>query len=121
MALLPLTTFTGKVCRQMLSNLTECLNNPPEEASKVLVISPGIQEADKEMSLTFPITLDQQLLVGRAFGTSGTPSAVLVEILLGQPMSSLYERLSRQAAVAKDSGSGKAFRVADDDTTHQLI
>jgi len=121
MALLPLMTFTVRVCRQMLSNLTECQNNPPEEASKLLVVSSGIQEADKEMSLTFPILLDQQLLVGRAFGASGTLSAVPVEILLGQPMSSLYERLSRQAAVARDSGSCKGFRVADDDTTHQPI
>ena len=31
------------------------------------------------MGLTSPMLLDQQFAVGRAFGASGTPSAVLVD------------------------------------------
>jgi hypothetical protein len=40
-------------------------------------------------------------------------------ILLGQQMSGLYERSSRQAGVARNPGSGKSSRVAGDSIKHQ--
>lgn len=45
-----------------------------------MIVSSGVQEVNKEMSPSFPIMLDQQLLVGRAFGVSDTLSAVLIDI-----------------------------------------
>jgi hypothetical protein len=50
----------------------------------MLFVSAGTKEANKEMSLSSPslsspVVLDQQFAVGRSFGASGTPSAVLVD------------------------------------------
>ncbi len=78
MASLPLMTFTVGFCQQMLSNLTEWQNKPPRGAPKLLVVSSSTQEANKEMGLSFPIVLGRQVSVERAFGVSGTLSAVLV-------------------------------------------
>ncbi len=80
MASLPLMTFTVGFCQQMLSNLTEWQNKPPKGALKFSVVSSGTQEANKEMGLSFPIVLDRQVSVERAFGASGARSAVLVDI-----------------------------------------
>ena len=66
-------------CQQMLPDLKEWEANSPEDAPKLLVVSAGAEEANKEMGLTSPVLLDQQFAVGRAFGASGTPSAVLVD------------------------------------------
>jgi peroxiredoxin len=66
-------------CQQMLSDLREWEQNPPEEAPKLLVVSAGTQEANREQDLSSTVVLDQNFAVGRAFGASGTPSAVLVD------------------------------------------
>ena len=66
-------------CQQMLPVLKEWEANPPDEAPKLLVISAGTEEANKEMGLSSPVVLDQQFAVGRSFGASGTPSAVRVD------------------------------------------
>jgi hypothetical protein len=60
---------------------------------RLLVVSAGSEEANREMYLTSPVLLDQQFAVGRAFGASGPLSAVLVdaegkvasEVALGAP------------------------------------
>jgi hypothetical protein len=51
----------------------------PEGAPKPLFISAGTEEANREMGLASTVVLDQQFAVGRAFGASGTPSAVLID------------------------------------------
>src|SRR5215208_3515428 len=66
-------------CQQMLSDLREWEQNPPEEAPKLLVVSAGTEEANREQGLSSTVVLDQNFAVGRAFGASGTPSAVLVD------------------------------------------
>jgi methylamine dehydrogenase accessory protein MauD len=66
-------------CQQMLPDLKEWESNPPNGAPKLLVISAGTQEANKDMNLRSPVVLDQQFSAGLAFGASGTPSAVLVD------------------------------------------
>jgi peroxiredoxin len=66
-------------CQQMLPDLKEWESEAPEGAPRLLVVSAGSEEANKEMGLTSPVLLDQQFAVGRAFGASGTPSAVLVD------------------------------------------
>jgi peroxiredoxin len=66
-------------CQQMLSDLREWEQNPPEEAPKLLVVSAGTEEANREQGLSSTVVLDQNFSVGRAFGASGTPSAVLVD------------------------------------------
>jgi peroxiredoxin len=66
-------------CQQMLSDLREWEQNPPEDAPKLLVVSAGTEEANKEQDLNSTVVLDQNFAVGQAFGASGTPSAVLVD------------------------------------------
>ena len=66
-------------CQQMLPDLKEWEATSPEDAPKLLVVSAGAEEANKEMGLTSPVLLDQNFATGRAFGASGTPSAVLVD------------------------------------------
>jgi thiol-disulfide isomerase/thioredoxin len=66
-------------CQQMLPDLKDWEANPPEGPPKLLVVSAGTPEANKEMGLSSPVVLDQQFEAGRAFGAMGTPSAVLVD------------------------------------------
>ncbi len=66
-------------CQRMLPDLKDWEANPPEAAPNLLVISAGTVEANEEMGLRSPVLLDQQFAAGRAFGASGTPSAVLVD------------------------------------------
>jgi thiol-disulfide isomerase/thioredoxin len=66
-------------CQQMLPDLREWEANPPEGAPKLLVVSTGTQESNRDMDLRSPVVLDQQFSIGSAFGASGTPSAVLVD------------------------------------------
>jgi methylamine dehydrogenase accessory protein MauD len=66
-------------CQQMLPELKEWETTSPEDAPRLLLVSAGSEEANKEMGLASPVLLDQQFATGRAFGASGTPSAVLVD------------------------------------------
>jgi peroxiredoxin len=66
-------------CQQMLPDLKEWEATSTENAPKLLVVSAGSEEANREMGLTSPVLLDQNFATGRAFGASGTPSAVLVD------------------------------------------
>ena len=51
----------------------------PRETPKVLIVSSGTEEANREMGLSSPVLLDEQLVVGSAFDAPGTPSAVLID------------------------------------------
>jgi len=80
-------------CQQMLPDLKDWEANRPEGAPKLLVVSAGTEEANREQGLVSTVVLDQQFAVGQAFGSSGTPSAVLIdaegkvasELALGAP------------------------------------
>ena len=65
-------------CQRMADDLKAWEANPPEGAPKLLVVSTGDAERNKEMGLSSPVVLDGGFNTGRAFGASGTPSAVLV-------------------------------------------
>ena len=66
-------------CQQMLPDLKGWESKTPKGAPKLLVVSAGSEEANREMGLTSPVLLDQNFATGQAFGASGTPSAVLVD------------------------------------------
>lgn len=80
-------------CRRMTDELKQWEAKPPKGAPKLLVVSTGTPEANKELGLASTTVLDQGFSVGRAYGASGTPSAVLVdasgkiasEVAVGQP------------------------------------
>jgi len=65
-------------CSRTLDDLKAWEANPPKGAPKLLVISKGSAETNRVMGLRAPILLDEGFAAGRAFGTDGTPSAVLV-------------------------------------------
>jgi len=66
-------------CQQMLDDLKDFETNPPEGAPKLLVVSSGTVEANRALGLRAPVLTDQQMTIGGAFGTYGTPTAVLVD------------------------------------------
>jgi thiol-disulfide isomerase/thioredoxin len=66
-------------CQQMLPDLKAWEEDPPGDAPKLLVVSAGTEEANREQGLTSTMVLDQQFTAGRVFGATGTPSAVLVD------------------------------------------
>src|SRR5215212_6978225 len=65
-------------CQRMVDDLKAWESNKPEGAPKLLVVSTGEVERNRELGLSSPVVLDSGFTVGRAFGASGTPSAVLV-------------------------------------------
>jgi thiol-disulfide isomerase/thioredoxin len=65
-------------CQQMLPDIKEWEENRPEGAPKLLFVSAGTEEENRDMKLSSKVVLGQQFAAGRAFGASGTPSAVLV-------------------------------------------
>ena len=70
----------------MLPDLQEWEADPPEGAPKLLVVSAGTVEANKEMGLRSPVVLDQQFAAGRAFGAVGfVPLAELPSKLCTNP------------------------------------
>jgi thiol-disulfide isomerase/thioredoxin len=66
-------------CQQMLPEIKQWEENRPEDAPELLFVSAGSEEANRDMKLSSPVLLDQSFATGRAFGASGTPSAVLVD------------------------------------------
>lgn len=66
-------------CARMLDDLKAWEEAPPPDAPRLLVISTGSVEANREMGLRSTVLLDQGFATGRKFGASGTPSAVLVD------------------------------------------
>jgi peroxiredoxin/uncharacterized membrane protein YphA (DoxX/SURF4 family) len=66
-------------CQQILPDLKRWEENRPEDAPRLLVVSAGAEEANKEQGFASTVVLDQEFAVGRAFGADGTPSAVLVD------------------------------------------
>jgi peroxiredoxin/uncharacterized membrane protein YphA (DoxX/SURF4 family) len=66
-------------CLQMLPKLKASEANRPEGAPRLLVVSTGAAEENRAMGLTSTVVLDQGFETGLAFGTDGTPTAVLVD------------------------------------------
>lgn len=66
-------------CKRMLDELKAWDANPPLDAPRLVVITTGTVEANKAMGLHAPMLLDRGFVTGRAFGASGTPSAVMID------------------------------------------
>jgi peroxiredoxin len=66
-------------CRRMLDDLKAWEANPPKDAPQLFVVSTGPVDANEQMGLNSTIVLDQGFNVGRAFGATGTPSAVMID------------------------------------------
>jgi len=67
-------------CQRMLDDLKAWEANRSPEAPKLLVVSTDSLESNQAMGLRSSVLLDQQgMSVGRLFGATGTPMAVLVD------------------------------------------
>jgi peroxiredoxin/uncharacterized membrane protein YphA (DoxX/SURF4 family) len=66
-------------CRRMVDDVKAFEANPPKNAPKLVLVSTGTAESNREMGLSSTTLLDQGFNTGRAFGASGTPSAVIID------------------------------------------
>ncbi|TMD44130.1 MAG: redoxin domain-containing protein [Chloroflexi bacterium] len=67
-------------CQRMLTDLQAWEANPPKDAPGLLVVSTDSVESNQAMGLRSPVLLDQEgMSIGRLFGATGTPMAVLVD------------------------------------------
>ena len=82
--------------------------NPPHGAPRLLIVSSGTAEANRAVGLHSTTLLDQGFSAGRAFGASGTPSAVLVDA--GGRIASGVA-VGAQAILALASGTGAEIRA----------
>jgi peroxiredoxin len=67
-------------CQRMLADLQAWEAHPPKGAPRLLVVSTDSVESNQAMGLRSPVLLDKDgMSVGRLFGATGTPMAVLVD------------------------------------------
>lgn len=66
-------------CQQMLPDLKAWEHSPDSHDTSLLVISQGGAAANREQGLRSHVLLDEHFTVGKAFGATGTPSAVLLD------------------------------------------
>jgi peroxiredoxin len=67
-------------CQRMLADLKAWEAQPPKDASTLVVVSTDSVESNQAMGLRSPVLLDKDgMSVGRLFGATGTPMAVLVD------------------------------------------
>jgi thiol-disulfide isomerase/thioredoxin len=66
-------------CAQMLDDLRSFERSAPPEAPRLVLISTGSVADNEGLALESPIALDDGFAAGAAFGSTGTPSAVLVD------------------------------------------
>jgi hypothetical protein len=66
-------------CQRMLPDLKAWETGRTSDAPRLLVVSSGSVEANRAQGLQSPLVLDSGFSVGRLYGVSGTPSAVLVD------------------------------------------
>jgi len=66
-------------CLPLLDDLRSWENNSFNSAPKLLVVSTGSEEANRQLGLRSEVVLDDDFLVGHAFNVAGTPSAVLLD------------------------------------------
>ena len=66
-------------CQRLVSDLKEWESEKPNGAPKLVLISTGTAEANREHGLDSTILLDQGFRTGEQFGASGTPSAIVLD------------------------------------------
>lgn len=94
-------------CQRMLGDLKDWVARPPAGAPRLVVVSRGDVETNRAMGLRAPVLLDQRLATGPAFGTSGTPAAVLVDAEgriafdVAAGMTAVLAMLHREPAMAR--------------------
>ena len=66
-------------CERLLPELKRWEQKPPPGAPKLVLISSGSAEENREQGLKSQILLDDEFATGSAFGSDGTPSAIMID------------------------------------------
>ena len=66
-------------CRNMLPELKKWEQTPLNGGPRLLLLSSGSVEANREQGFRSPVLLDQALSAMHVFGANGTPSAVMLD------------------------------------------
>ena len=66
-------------CQRMLDDLKSWEAKQLKDAPQLVVVSTGDVEVNRAMGLSAVVVLDQDFHIGRMFGATGTPSAVLID------------------------------------------
>lgn len=66
-------------CQRMLPDLKEIEEEAGDKISRILIVSQGDPEANREQGLKARMMLDDGFTMGRAFGANGTPSAIVLD------------------------------------------
>lgn len=66
-------------CSRMLDDLKAWERERPDSAPELVLVSTGTVEANAAQGLDSPVLIDHGFRIGRSFGASGTPSAVLID------------------------------------------
>jgi peroxiredoxin len=66
-------------CTRMLPQVREFEQSRSALSPRLVVISTGTPDSNRAAGFTSTVLLDGEFSVGRAFGVSGTPSAVLLD------------------------------------------
>lgn len=88
-------------CEQMLADLKAWERRADSSETTLVVISGGSKELNRQQGLRSSVLLDEGFTVGRMFGATGTPSAVLIDA--GRVASSVQAGAQAVFALA-DSG-----------------
>jgi peroxiredoxin len=67
-------------CQQMLNDLREWEAGPPPEAPMLVVVSTGTIEENRAMGLRSQVLIDDDFKAATAFGATGTPAGVLIDV-----------------------------------------
>jgi thiol-disulfide isomerase/thioredoxin/uncharacterized membrane protein YphA (DoxX/SURF4 family) len=70
---------TCAFCQGMLADLKEVAAEAGDKMSRVLIVSQGDVEANREQQLGARMVIDDGFTLGRAFGANGTPSAIVLD------------------------------------------
>ena len=66
-------------CQRMLDDVRAFERSSPSGAPRLLLVSSGSVAENERLALRAPVALDPAFAAGAAFGSTGTPSAVLVD------------------------------------------
>jgi peroxiredoxin len=66
-------------CNRMKDDLIAWERAKPDDTPAIVLVSTGSVEANREQGIASTTLIDQAFRVGRSFGATGTPSAVLID------------------------------------------
>lgn len=103
-------------CRQILDEIRSWEARRTDSDPRLVLISTGSVEENRAQDLRSPVLLDHGLVVGAAFGVTGTPSAALIDsasrlaspLAVGAPDVLALTREHASLPVARSVGHGSA-------------